>query len=210
MRTTLRGPAALAGFAVLLTAVGIACSSLSPSAPTATPAEVDTVVPAEPSQAASDSTSVPEQITFTDQNGYFQIDLPGDWTHTQDVDTQDNYWYWDVFTAPDGHAKIENVVYDDGTAWTGSQNGKQALYLLNQFYSNTGAEGDIRISNDSIQKDGSERLTWSSRGGAYSGVSFFEVRNRTAFLMLTAWWDDEYVDEYEGALDEIISSYRTP
>ena len=165
----------------------------------------------QPSQAAAvDITAVPSQVTFTDQNEYFQIDLPGDWTHTQDVDAQDNYWYWDVFTAPDGHAKLESIVYDDGTAWTGSQNGKQALYLLNKFYSNTGAEGDIRISNDSIQKDGSERLTWSSRGADYSGVSFFEVRNRTAFLMLTAWWDDEYADQYGDTLDGIISSYRTP
>lgn len=214
MRNTLRGPAGLASFAACVLAVGIACSSLVPSPSTSTQTEIETAVPTQPPQpseaAGQDSTAVPSQVTFTDQNGYFEIDLPSGWTHTQDVDTEDNYWYWDVFTAPDGHAKLENIVYDDGTAWSGSQNGKQALYLLNKFYSNTGAEGDIRISNDSIQKDGSERLTWSSRGGDYSGVSFFEVRDRTAFLMLTAWWDDEYADKYQDILDEIVASYRTP
>ena len=210
MRNKGGGPAANVGFAACLLGIGLACSTLVPSASTATPAEIDTVMPDQPSQAADDATSVPAQVTFTDPNDYFQMDLPGDWDHTQEVDTQGNSWYWDVFTAPDGHAKVESIVYDDGTARTGSQNGKQALYLLNKFYSSTGAEGDIRSGNDSIQKDGSERLTWSSRGGSYAGGSFFEVRNRTAFLMLTAWWDNEYADQYEAILDETISSYRTP
>jgi hypothetical protein len=214
MLNTLRGPAGLAGFVACVLAVGIACSSLVPTPSASTQGSIEAAVPTQPSQpseaAAQDSTAVTGPATFTDQNGYFEIDLPAEWTYTQDIDTENNYWYWDVFTAPDGHAKLENIVYDDGTAWTGSQNGKQALYLLNKFYSNTGAEGDIRISKDSIQNDGSERLSWSSRGGGYSGVSFFEVRNRTAFLMLTAWWDNEYANKYQDVLDEIVSSYRTP
>ena len=206
MQHHLRGPAATAGFIALVFVIGISCSTL-----TSTPTESSTEVAPQPTQAPTDESSTSaESVTFTDQNSYFEIDLPGDWTHTQDVDNENKYWYWDVFSAPDGHAKVENIVYDDGTAWTGAQNGKQALYLLNKFYSDTGAEGDIRISDDNIQKDGSERLTWSSRGGSYSGVSFFEVRDRTAFLMLTAWWDNEYADAYGSILDDIISSYRSP
>ncbi len=212
MPITRRGLLYLIGFIVSVVGVGLACSTLAPSAATEAPTAAPQ--PTESSSTGStdsmDAGGSAEVVSFTDQNGLYVIDLPGDWDHTQDVDTENNYWYWDVFTAPDQHARVENVVYDDGTAWTGSQNGKQALYLLNKFYSNTGAEGDIRISGDSIQKDGSERLTWSSRGGGYSGVSFFEVRNRTAFLMFTSWWDDDYAAQYETALDEIVSSYRVP
>ena len=82
--------------------------------------------------------------------------------------------------------------------------------MLHQFYSDTGEEGDIRVSDDSIQKDGSERLTWESKGGDYSGISFFEVRDRTAFLMFTVWWDNDYEDQYLDLLNSVIESYRVP
>lgn len=202
----------LIGFPVTVLAVGMACSTLAPAAATPLPTEAALPTVGEGDTISSDaSTTASAGIeSFTDQNNYFVIDLPGDWQYSQDVDNENHYWYWDVLAAPDGHAKVESVVYDDGTAWTGSQNGKQALYLLNKFYSNTGAEGDIRISNDKTQPDGSERLTWASRGGDYSGVSFFEVRNRTAFLMFTTWWDNDYADKYETVLDDVVSSYRVP
>lgn len=196
-----RGILYLFGFGALMLAVGLACGSSS--TPTAEPTQEPQATPT--SGAASNAT-----VTWTDQNKYFAIDLPGDWSHSQKVDTQKNYWYWDSLAAPDGHAKVESVVYDDGTAWTGSQNGREALYLLNKFYSNTGKEGDIRISNDSIQKDGSERLTWSSTGGKYSGVSFFEIRNQTAFLMFTTMWDNDYASKYESVLNDVVSSYTVP
>ena len=95
-------------------------------------------------------------------------------------------------------------------ACTGSQNGKEALCLLNQFYSNTGKEGDIRVTGDSIQKDGSERLTWNSKGGNYSGVSFFEVRNSTTFLMFTTWWKNDCATKYDSVLNDVVGSYRNP
>ena len=58
---------------------------------------------------------------------------------------------------------VENIAYDDGTAFNGSENGKFALQIPNQNYSSTGKEGDIKVTDDSIQKDGSERLTWTSK-----------------------------------------------
>jgi len=207
-----RGFLYLIGFTASVLAVGIACSTLAPATATPAPTEAAPATVTGSDSSASDA-STPTSTgpaSFTDQNKYFVIDLPGDWEYTQDVDSENHYWYWDVLAAPDGHAKVESVVYDDGTAWTGSQNGKQALYLLNKFYSNTGAEGDIRISNDKIQPDGSERLTWTSRGGNYSGVSFFEVRNRTAFLMFTTWCDNDYATKYETVLNGVVSSYRVP
>ncbi len=190
--------------AVLL-AVSLACSALSSTAEAPTAAPVNTEAP----QATSASTSS-QLTTFTDQNKYFVIDLPADWTHSQDVDKQNNYWYQDTFKSPDGNAKVDSIVYNDGTPWTGSQNGAFALQLLNQYYSNTGKEGDIRVSGDTIQKDGSERLDWTSKSGDYSGESFFEIRNRMAFLMLTIMWDNSHASDYQNTLDNIVSSYRTP
>lgn len=190
-------------FAGSILAAGIACG-----APAPTPAAQSTAIIGAPAQAttapAANSGSL---VTFTDQNKYFSIQVPGDWAHTQDVDKKNNYWYWDVIKSPDGHAAVESVVFDDGTPWTGTQNGKQALYMLNTFYSKTGKEGDIRISDDSIQPDKSERLTWTSKGGNYSGVSFFEVHG-TAFLMFTTWWDNPYADQYRTVLDNVVSSYK--
>ncbi len=174
--------------------VGLACGS---SSPTATTAPVTN--PPTPGSSAL--------TTFTDQSNFYSIDLPGDWTHKNGSGT---HYYYDRFTSPDQHAFIENVAYDDGTAFTGSQNGQFALQLLHQFYSSTGQPGDIHVTDDSIQKDGSERLTWYSTGGAYSGVSFFEVRNSTTFLMFSAWYDDAFKSTYVDTLDAVVSSYRTP
>ncbi len=200
-----RGIRSLLVLAGILLAVGLACSALSSTAEAPSAAPTDTQAPQ--ATAGSPSTGL---VTFTDQNKYFAIDLPSDWTHTQDVDKQNNYWYQDTFKSPDGNAKVDSIVYNDGTPWTGSQNGAFALQLLNQYYSNTGKEGDIRVSGDSIQKDGSERLDWTSKGGNYSGESFFEIRNRMAFLMLTIMWDNNYASQYQTTLDDAISSYRVP
>jgi hypothetical protein len=180
-------------------AVALACGS---PAPTAAPEA--TAVPSTAEAAAPGD----QLVTFTDQSKYFSIEVPGDWVYSQESDTTNNYWYWDKFLSPDGHARVESVVFDDGTAWTGSSSGKQALYMLHEFYSSTGQEGDIRISSDSMQKDGSERLTWTSKGGKFSGISFFEVRNKTAFLMFTTLSDDAYADQYEQLLDDVITSYK--
>jgi hypothetical protein len=198
-----RGILYLFGFGAVILAVGLACGSSS--TPTAAVAPTQE---AQSTTASAANSSAP--VTWTDQDKLFAIDLPGDWTHSQTVDTTKNYWYWDVLTAPDGNAKVESVVYDDGTAWTGSQNGAEALFLLNKFYSNTGKEGDIRVTGDSIQKDGSERLTWNSKGGNYSGVSFFEVRHSTTFLMFTTWWKNDFASKYDSVLNDVVSSYRTP
>lgn len=203
-----RGFLYLLGLMVLMLGVGLACGSPSPTAePTAEPVEEPTSAPAEP---AADAPSGDEWVTFTDENDYLELDVPGGWAYGQDRDEENDYWYWDYFSSPDEHAGVESVVFDDGTAWTGGQSGKQALYMLHQFYSDTGEEGDIRISDDSIQKDGSERLVWESKAGDYSGISFFEVRNRTAFLMFTVWWDNEFEDQYLDTLNSVIESYRVP
>jgi hypothetical protein len=57
---------------------------------------------------------------------------------------------------------------------------------------------------------GNERLTRNSKGANKSGVLFFEVRNKTAFLMFALRWDNDYASQHETALSDIVSSYREP
>ncbi len=151
----------------------------------------------------------PEMYTFTDQNDLLSFDLPGDWTYEN---VPGDVYYTDIFTSPDGSAKIESLVYNDGTAFTGKDNGRFALYLLNTFYSNTGKEGDIRVSEDSIMPDGSEKLTWTSKGGGYSGVSFFELRgsDRMTFLMFTLYYSNDADQAVLEVLDNAINTYVVP
>ena len=207
----------LFAFLAFILIVGLACSSLTTS-PTQAPATNPPVQPQQPSnsgdqptpeQSSSGNTSSGGLTTFTDKNKLYSIDVPSDWVQSQN---SGDYYYADIFASPDKAAKVENLVYNDGTAFTGSQNGKFALYLLNTFYSNTGKEGDIKVTDDAIQKDGSERLTWTSRGGGYSGVSFFEIRgsDRATFLMFTCYWLNSAENQYLDTINAIIASYRTP
>ncbi len=195
-------------FLSFIVAVGLACSSLS-SSPTAEPptqaAQAPAATPA--SNSSGSSTGSGDLITFTDKNNYYQIDVPSDWKHT--TDSGDHY-YWDTFTSPDKGAVVENYAYDDGIPWTGKDSGKYALAVLNQLYSQTGAEGDIRVSEEKQQSDGSDRLTWTSKSGGYSGISFFEIRNKTTFLMFTVDWGNQYESQYSDILNKVIDSYRVP
>jgi hypothetical protein len=214
--------------------VGLACRGGAPDptpippAPTATvfvppptavpqiqPSPTDPPVVQPPQQPENDNTnsnsgSSSEWVTFTDENEFYAIDLPGDWTYEHTVDQDDNYYYIDTFTSPDGGAVIENIVYDDGLPFAGKDKSRFALFFLNNWYSYTGREGDIRISEDSIQQDGSERLVWTSKGGGYSGVSFLETRGTTTFLFLTLNWGNSYEDQYLDIINEVIASYRIP
>jgi hypothetical protein len=201
-------------FIALMLAISLACSggSTPAPAPTATKAPSVPNPPSNDGNPPSDNGNVgssSELVTFTDQNDLMAFEIPGDWNYESGSDT--NYYY-DTFTSPDGTAKMESLVYNDGSPFVAGQNGKFALGLLHQFYSNTGKEGDIRISDDAMQSDGSERLTWSSKGGGYSGVSFFELRgnDNETFLMLTAWWSDDSDPANVDAINAAISSYRLP
>ncbi len=210
----------LLAFVSFIAAIGLACSALTstptpepPMPPTPLPPTAVPAVPAAteaPSSATGDTTGSTTGssglVTFTDQNKYFSIDVPADWKHTT---SSGEHYYWDTFTSPDGAAVVENYVYDDGTPWSGKDSGKYALAVLNQLYSKTGGEGDIRISEEKLQDDGSDRLTWTSKSGGYSGISFFELRG-TAFLMFTVDWGNDYKDQYMDTLDQVVASYRTP
>lgn len=206
-----RGYIVLFAFAALMLIVGLACAGLggSPSSPPPTQTRPQTQPPV--------STTAPTEkpgnalVTFTDENKLYAIDIPGDWKYKQTRDNEKNYYYIDTFTSPDGNAVVENIVYDDGTYFRGSDEGKFGLYLLNTFYSKTGKEGDIRVTEEKQQSDGSDRLTWYSKAGGYSGISYLEVRNNgTTFMMFTVNWGDDFKDQYFDMLDSVISSYRVP
>jgi len=212
-------------FFVFAVSVGCLCSGLAGGTPTEAPAQPPVQRPTQPQveeptvapATEAPVTEVPvsnngsgEWKTFTDENNLYAIDVPADWEYTHTVDEDKGNYYFDTFTSPDGGAVIENIAYNDGTVFSGGQNGQFALYLLNTFYSKTGREGDIRISDDQIQKDGSERLTWSSKEGLYSGISFFELRDKYTFLMFTVDWGNDVKDQYIDTLNTVIESYRLP
>jgi hypothetical protein len=201
-------------FIALMLAVSLACNggSTPTAAPTSTKASSVPNPPSNDGNPPSNNGNLgtsSELVTFTDQNDLMAFELPGDWNYENG--SADNYYY-DTFTSPDGTAKMESLVYNDGTPFVSGQNGKFALGLLHQIYSNTGKEGDIKISDDAIQSDGSERLTWSSKSGDYYGVSFFELRvgDSKTFLMLTAWWSNDSDQANIDAINAAISSYRLP
>ena len=145
--------------------------------------------------------------TFTDQNKYYQIQLPRDWKHEQ---TSGNHYYMDTFTSPDGNAVIQNIAYDDGTPITGSTHAQFALNLLDKYFSTNGQTGSITISDTSMMDDGSERLSWASASTDSSGISFIEVRNETTFLIFTVEWKNKYKSQYFNILDQVTASYMVP
>ncbi len=205
----------LFGFAALLLIVSLACGGSGEPTPYPTIPPAPTNPPVQQEQQPQDTgnqeqtTTDDALVTFVDENNLAAFDLPGDWFYEHS--TGENY-YVDRFTSPDEVSGfIENIVYNDGTPFVKSQKGKFALDLINTFYSATGQVGDIRVTSDQIQSDGSERLEWVSKSGGYSGVSFLETRgDDTTFLLFTAWWLDTADQATLDTINNAISSYRIP
>ncbi len=221
----------LVAFIALLLAVSLACNGGStPTAapipttpPTAIPIPIPTKVISVPPTSAPQQIDTPvpagnssDLLTFTDQNNLLAFDLPGDWTY-EHVELGDQVYsdadaYSDAFSSPDGSAMIESLVIFSNTTIDNSVSAGAALDLLHRFYSNTGQVGDIRISSDQIMQDGSERFEWKSKGGGYSGRTYFETRgaNKKTWLMFTAWWDDDTDQDTLDIIDNAIGSYYIP
>jgi hypothetical protein len=142
--------------------------------------------------------------TYSDPNGLFEFEVPSSWTYAYD---EGENVYTDTFTSPDNHAVIQNITYDDGTEISKSVAGQFALNLLNMVY--TDGANDIKITGDKVQPDGSERLTWESRSGGFSGISFFETRG-TTFLMLSWLADSGFEEVYGPVFDGTLASYTVP
>ncbi|MCI0399618.1 MAG: hypothetical protein L0322_32450, partial [Chloroflexi bacterium] len=131
----------------------------------------------------------------------FTIEVPTPWRYEY---TEGDTAIVDTFYSPDEHAVVQNVTYDDGEVISREVAGAFALELLKQYYA-----ADIVITDDQVQSDGSERLTWYSPSGDYSGISFFETRG-TTFLLFSTLWDNPYEADYLDTLNYIISTYDIP
>lgn len=153
------------------------------------------------------TTAAAEQVeynwvyTFTGPNNLFTIEVPTPWRYER---TEGENAIIDTFYAPDDHAVIQNIAYDDGTETSRSQAGAFALELLRSYYAT-----DIRIHSDEVQPDGSERLIWSSPSGDYSGTSFLETRG-TTFLLFTTMYDNPFEEYYLETLNYTIETYEVP
>jgi len=218
------------GLGVLITLVGLACNVgvVHPYPPTVQPPVQPTLqLTAQPAPAQTNNNTngagstvnngntnsgngsaengVPP-ITFIDQNKFYQINVPGGWKYTSN---NAKYFYSDRFTAPDGNALVENYTYNDGTPFTGAQISQFALKLLNQLYG-TGQIGDVRFSHDQLMPDGTERLSWTSKGRGCSGLSYFKVQGGVNFLMFTVEWINDHQSTYLDVLNKIRASYKVP
>lgn len=214
----------LFAFTALMLIVGMACgASADPTAFPTLPPVPTSVPPVQQGQPQDQGQGQPANTggsgTFVDQNNLLAFDLPSDWTleHVEQGDAiySDVDAYTDTFTSPDGSAKIESLVMfaNEGVTVTNSVSQGVALDILNTYYSSTGTNnGDIRISSDQIMQDGSERFEWTSKGGNYTGVSFFEVRgaDKRTWLMWTAWWSNSSDQAVLDIIDNAINTYYIP
>jgi hypothetical protein len=205
-------------FIALMLAVSLACNG--GSTPTAAP--IPTKAPAQPQPPANNppSNNPPvsngnssDVITVEDQNKLYTFDLPGDWVYTSNdlgnAIYSDVYMYSDTWTSPDGSGVIEGITgLSQGFDFDGSTSTAVALDLLNTYYSSTGKEGDIKISKTSTAKDGSIRFDWTSKGGDYSGISWFEVRGKRTFLMWTVDWGNGADQAVLDIVDNAINTYQ--
>ncbi len=138
---------------------------------------------------------------FVGPNDLFTIQVPMAWRYEI---SEGEAAIVDTFYSPDEHGIVQNIAYDEGEEISRSEAGAFALDLLRTYYAE-----DIVITDDQLQADGSERLTWNSPGGNYSGISFLETRG-TTFLLFSALWDNPFEDIYFDVLDYTISTYVVP
>lgn len=138
---------------------------------------------------------------FYGPSDLFYIQVPSGWAYEQEIG---EFATVDTFFAPDEHGVIQNITYDDGLEISKPEAGDFALELLREYYA-----ADIKITDDEVQPDGSERLTWNSPGGEYSGISFFETRG-TTFLLFTIMWDNAFEDVYFPIMEYTVNTYDVP
>jgi hypothetical protein len=141
--------------------------------------------------------------TFTCPNKLCTFDAPYAWAYSH-TESNDKTTIVDKFASPDGRSYIEHLVYDDGTAVSKSDSGRFALTLLHKYYAD-----DLKVTDDTPQTDGSERLIWNSASGGYEGVTFFETRG-TPFLMWTWVVNSDVFDVYNDLSIAILKSYKVP
>lgn len=186
------------GFALLTFIMGIACSTL-----TGFPQGESTVAPPDQSiKTLPTSTAREHWVTFTDQNHSYTLDLPEDWL-TRHSSGEDHYT--DMFQSSARKDLIEVFVFDDGKPFRGGDDKLIfALSVLHSLYSEK-AQATDRV----IEPGGRERIQWKSEVIGTTGMSVFEVRNDTTFIMLTILGYGEDVP-YPEVINTIVEGFRIP
>jgi hypothetical protein len=202
-------------FSALMLLLGMACGLFTPDPtpvppPTSAPAQDQPDPPSDPSNNQGSS----DIITVEDQNKLYMFDIPANWSYeANDLGNavySDVYMYADTWTSPDESAVVEGISgRSEGFDFDGTTSTRVALDMLNYYYSFTGQEGDIRISETSTAQDGSTRFDWESKGGDYSGISWFEVRGTRTFLMWTVNWGNGADQATLDIVDNAINTYQT-
>ncbi len=137
--------------------------------------------------------------TFNQPKGLFQLSFPISWAYTH-AESDSGAILSDSFTSPDGQSAILLIAYDDGTKISKSTAGQFALSLLRDAFKIQ----NIKITDDKVQADGSERLTWTSPG--LDGITFFEIHG-TAFVMISWIVNEGSYDLFFPVWDEILKTY---
>lgn len=137
-----------------------------------------------------------ENIT---QNNYFSITVPPYWgiRHTSGEKT-----VVDTISSPDERAFLQTIIYDDGLPLSRMVAANLVRTMLREQYAK-----DIAVYSDTLLADGREKLAWNSELGNYQGITWFEPRG-TTLLALTMMWDSDLTEYYQGALENMVNTYK--
>lgn len=147
-------------------------------------------------QVAAAATTISTKL-FRDEQYALAFEMPVFWTYKHlggDNTTSD------TFLAPDQHAAIQSLVYEDDEEVDKLTAGEFTLILLREYYNK-----DIVVTRDSILVDGSERLDWYSPSGDYHGSTIFRIRGNLIWLS-TVIVDDAYQATYQDLLERILAT----
>jgi hypothetical protein len=192
--------------AMLILACGggtsVATSAPQQEEPAATEAAVTEAATSDTAatEAPAATEAAAEWIVYSDAEGFISVEIPGAWTHET---KEDGNVFADNFYPEEGGAYVQNMIYDDGTTWNQSMAGQVALIVLNQAY--TDGAGDIKISKDEPQSDGSERLTWTSKAGNYSGVTVFKASGKK-LILFSVLYNNDAKDYYEDQVNHVLET----
>jgi hypothetical protein len=141
---------------------------------------------------------------FVDGDELFSFNIPFSWLHER---FNEPGVVVETFISPDRLANIQSIKITESREISKSEAGEIALDFLRGAY--TSGLGDIKITDDVVQTDGSELLAWSSEAGGHSGISFFETRG-SVFLMLTYFSGNDTYQLYLPTFEHLLESYIVP
>lgn len=154
------------------------------------------------------STPVPTVSPFFEgPDAIYSFIPPSGWEHNS---KQDKFLQVDTFTAPDGTASIEAMIYDDGQPFDGAKIREFAIYLLNTYYSISGQAGDIQITSEQMVESGENRIEWTSRNGGYSGASLYQIHgaDQARFILFTTRWMNGIDQEISSAIEDAVKTFQ--